>query len=520
MRSIGLESSSASSVCVVACGATGRRGLRRRAARPGRRDRGRSSRRSSAWWSRPRAWAGDFALARGWADPLADVDRRRRDWPSPADRRVRRARSTLPPITARVAATSTSPPPTTSCTRSSAAAARRAGGLRPQDRLHQPHDLAALRRVPADVGAHVGAHGASRADGRATLSLAGFVQPRIEPEVVFGLRAPSRSTDDARAMLAASSGSRRASRSCKAIFRTGSSPRPIAPRRSACTARSSSGRGRRSTTRDRDAIAAALPLFELTLRRGERVVDRGVGANVLDSPALALRHLAQVLAAQPQFPPLAAGEIVTTGTITDAWPVAPARRGAATTARWAFPASDHVHLMLPVVGRVTAPAARVPRPPRRPRSAAGRPDYRVERIARDERERRHGVSRGMSSVRKSATIRRARESAGCAPSRPRRRAVTGGDALQEAEVRVAMRRRSRCCPAAPGSAEPSRCPGPNASVRPVAPASTSTSASCPGARAAPPGCVSAHGHGFTGAPVACVRVHADCSSACASCAFA
>jgi 2-oxo-3-hexenedioate decarboxylase len=29
-----------------------------------------------------------------------------------------------------------------------------------------------------------------------------------------------------------------------------------------------------------------------------------------------------VLAEQPQFPPLAPGEIVTTGTITDAWPVA------------------------------------------------------------------------------------------------------------------------------------------------------------------------------------------------------
>jgi 2-keto-4-pentenoate hydratase len=28
-----------------------------------------------------------------------------------------------------------------------------------------------------------------------------------------------------------------------------------------------------------------------------------------------------VLAQQPQFPPLAAGEIVTTGTVTDAWPV-------------------------------------------------------------------------------------------------------------------------------------------------------------------------------------------------------
>ena len=61
----------------------------------------------------------------------------------------------------------------------------------------------------------------------------------------------------------------------------------------------------------------------MTLSRGGAVVDRGVGANVLGSPALALAHLARLLAEQPQFSPLAAGEIVTTGTITDAWPVAP-----------------------------------------------------------------------------------------------------------------------------------------------------------------------------------------------------
>jgi len=66
-----------------------------------------------------------------------------------------------------------------------------------------------------------------------------------------------------------------------------------------------------------------LPIFELTLSRGDTAIDRGVGANVLKSPALALAHLARVLAGLPKFPPLVAGEIVTTGTITDAWPVAP-----------------------------------------------------------------------------------------------------------------------------------------------------------------------------------------------------
>ena len=36
-----------------------------------------------------------------------------------------------------------------------------------------------------------------------------------------------------------------------------------------------------------EALAAALPKFELTLSRGGKVIDRGVGSNVLDSPALA-----------------------------------------------------------------------------------------------------------------------------------------------------------------------------------------------------------------------------------------
>ena len=60
----------------------------------------------------------------------------------------------------------------------------------------------------------------------------------------------------------------------------------------------------------------------MTLRCGERVVDHGVGATVLDSPLNALAFLIEVLAKQPEAPPLAAGEIITTGVLTDAHPVA------------------------------------------------------------------------------------------------------------------------------------------------------------------------------------------------------
>jgi 2-oxo-3-hexenedioate decarboxylase len=161
------------------------------------------------------------------------------------------------------------------------------------------------------------------ADGRATLPLGGLVQPRIEPEVVLKMKAPVASSDDAEAILAAVEWIapgfeivqshfpdwKFAAADCTAAFGLHGAlvvGTPVAV-----------------TDANRAALAAKLPIFEVTLRRDGTVVDRGVGANVLDSPALALGHLARVLLDRPQFPPLTAGEIVTTGTITDAWPVAP-----------------------------------------------------------------------------------------------------------------------------------------------------------------------------------------------------
>lgn len=72
----------------------------------------------------------------------------------------------------------------------------------------------------------------------------------------------------------------------------------------------------------RDA-ARALKTFTLSLSRDGAPVETAPGSNVLDSPLSALRHLAAVLAADPLSPPLAAGEIVTTGTVTRAYPIAP-----------------------------------------------------------------------------------------------------------------------------------------------------------------------------------------------------
>ena len=66
--------------------------------------------------------------------------------------------------------------------------------------------------------------------------------------------------------------------------------------------------------------------FEIELLRDGAVVDRGRAANVLDGPLSALRHLVGQLSRDPVTSPLAAGDIVTTGTLTRAFPIIPGAR--------------------------------------------------------------------------------------------------------------------------------------------------------------------------------------------------
>jgi 2-oxo-3-hexenedioate decarboxylase len=66
-----------------------------------------------------------------------------------------------------------------------------------------------------------------------------------------------------------------------------------------------------------------LATFEVGLYCNGELSQRGGGALVLGSPLLALRHLVELLAVDPHNPPLRAGEIISTGTLTLAMPVSP-----------------------------------------------------------------------------------------------------------------------------------------------------------------------------------------------------
>lgn len=154
---------------------------------------------------------------------------------------------------------------------------------------------------------------------RAEVALEGLAQPRIEPEICFGLKAPPPRSHDAHAILAAIDW---VAHACEIVQCFHPDWKVALPD---CTAANGlHGRlvlGTQVPVADIPDLEARLPAARVALRRGAKIIDEGAGANVLDSPLYALAHLVELLAIQPEFDQLHAGEMVSTGTWTDAHPV-------------------------------------------------------------------------------------------------------------------------------------------------------------------------------------------------------
>ncbi len=154
----------------------------------------------------------------------------------------------------------------------------------------------------------------------ATVALPPLPEPRIEPEIVFGLsRGPEPGMDDAALLgclewvahgfeivTSVYPGWRFAAVDTQAAFGLHGAlfvgpSQPI----------SSLG----------EDPAAVLSGLQITLTGSDGTTAEGKGADVLDGPVQALRFLVDGIADTPGEPPLKAGNIVTTGTLTDAMPV-------------------------------------------------------------------------------------------------------------------------------------------------------------------------------------------------------
>ena len=158
-------------------------------------------------------------------------------------------------------------------------------------------------------------------DGTATISLAGLAQPRIEPEICFGLKGPPPRSQDPAEILASIDWVAHSIEIVQCTF-----PNWQMKVGDSTAANGLHGAlivGRKVPVSGIKYLASKLPALKVALKKGETVIDRGTGSNVLDSPLLALAHLVGLLGAQSDFAQLAAGEIISTGTMTDAAPVAP-----------------------------------------------------------------------------------------------------------------------------------------------------------------------------------------------------
>jgi len=161
-------------------------------------------------------------------------------------------------------------------------------------------------------------------DNAALISLKGSVQPRIEPEIAFKLRAPVpvECRDPAR-ILESVEWLAPSFEIVDCHFAEWKFTGPESAADFALHWRLIIGAPYPVRYSEIPDLVQLLRTCRVTLSREGKVMDRGVGANALDHPALALGFLADMVARQPQFDALAPGEVGTTGTLTAALPIAP-----------------------------------------------------------------------------------------------------------------------------------------------------------------------------------------------------
>ena len=175
------------------------------------------------------------------------------------------------------------------------------------------------------VWAHMYDHTVRNADRNvATLSLAQTISPKIEPEIVFKVRAPLKAgiTEAATALEAVE---------WLALgFEIIDCPyadwkfQPadfVAAR--GLHAALVLGEPRSVTAANISELVEQLANFKVRLAKDGQLVEEGSGRHSLRSPALCLAELASAMAKQDGAEPLRAGDLVSSGTLTESTPIQP-----------------------------------------------------------------------------------------------------------------------------------------------------------------------------------------------------
>lgn len=182
-----------------------------------------------------------------------------------------------------------------------------------------------LYNVFAPIWGTVWEKGLVFCEGQGELDLAATCQPRLEPEIVFGLRAtpavdatPDQLFD---AIEWLAPGFEVVQSHCpdwkfvasETVADSGLHARLLVGQRVPV----------RSLVTDAAGLHGLLADARVDLQKNGQSMATGQGSNVLDSPLMALQHFVRELRQCPGATDLQAGDVVTTGTWTDALAIAP-----------------------------------------------------------------------------------------------------------------------------------------------------------------------------------------------------
>jgi 2-keto-4-pentenoate hydratase len=160
-------------------------------------------------------------------------------------------------------------------------------------------------------------------DNRVVQSLDGALQPRIGPEVVFRLASAPAPNASLEAIAASIDWMAHAIEIVTCPFPNWAFEEADSIAAFGLHGALLVGEPKSLSSASRRNLPEVLANASLSLSCGDELRSAGFGSDVWGSPVHALWELNRMLSSQPQFEPLRAGEIVTTGTWADVLPIEP-----------------------------------------------------------------------------------------------------------------------------------------------------------------------------------------------------
>lgn len=187
-------------------------------------------------------------------------------------------------------------------------------------------EMWSLYGVKAPIWAHVYDRTVTHiSGGEATCRIGGFSEPKIEPEIVIHFGSAPPVSDDPAEILSSVDWVAHGIEIVQSHYPGWEFQAADTIADAALHATLLVGEPL-DVTRAAPGILSDLKQFTVTLACDGEVLEQGSGANALGSPVSAIAHLISVIAGQPDAPPIKAGELVTTGTLTPALPVLAGQR--------------------------------------------------------------------------------------------------------------------------------------------------------------------------------------------------